>query len=107
MSALIECNSIQGQVIKTRTGFPGAVGASIKRTAERAVGVDRIPLDPEPSDQNALTISTIFHYFSDDAIAVGVYFEGGCRRSFRLRGFDNRGASSDCQGSGAFLRPRR
>ena len=68
---------------------------SIKRTAERAVGVDRIPLDPEPSDlpnnaltifrsrepqrgvgvdrisldpkpsdQNALMISTIFHYFS-------------------------------------------
>jgi hypothetical protein len=55
MSALIECDSIQGQVIKTRTGFPGAVGASIKRTAERAVELDRIPLDPEPSDQNALT----------------------------------------------------
>ena len=36
---------------------------SIKRTAERAVAVDRIPLDPR--DQNALTIfSTISHYFS-------------------------------------------
>src|SRR6476646_4138740 len=33
---------------------------SIKRTAERAVRVDRIPFDQGPSDQNALTISTIF-----------------------------------------------
>jgi hypothetical protein len=31
MSALIECDSIQGQVIKTRTGFPGAVGADDRR----------------------------------------------------------------------------
>jgi hypothetical protein len=31
----------------------------------RCVGVDRIPLDPEPSDQNALTISIISHYLYD------------------------------------------
>jgi hypothetical protein len=29
------------------------------------VGVDRIPLDPKPTDQNAMKISTIFPYFFD------------------------------------------
>jgi hypothetical protein len=36
---------------------------------QRGVGVDRIPLDPKPSDQNAMTISTIFHYFSGVVLA--------------------------------------
>jgi hypothetical protein len=38
----------------------GALTIFRSREPQRGVGVDRIPLDPEPSDQNAMTISTIF-----------------------------------------------
>jgi len=51
MSELIEFHSIQSQVIKTRFKQNARGGHRFE--------VDRIPLDPGPSDQNALPISTI------------------------------------------------